>query len=705
MTAVETIPVAHVRDDVIRNLAIQYGIPANPITFASTAEEAELAAAEIGRPVAVKLVAHGVVHKSKSGGVLLGLSPNEVRPAVDQLFATQRDAGISVIGVTVEPMIDPGLEVVVGALHDPTFGPIVMVGSGGVDVEILGDVAFAQAPLDHNDAIELIDRTRMGAILRRRYADRYSELVDLLVQVGGSSGLLLSEPVDQIDFNPIVVGRDRIVAVDARAITREETATGTKILDPTALYRQLQPAIYPSSLVVVGASADPTKMGHRAVRSAIDQGFEGELHLVSRTSATILDRPAVATIAELPEGIDRAVVTLPAAAVPGALRELAAIGTKTAHVYASDTEHLSEIDHSGMRILGPNALGLYTPHSRLTMIGNDASSNDIGSIAMLSQSGTYAGDVIRRGKELGINFSFVASIGNCEDVKPSEYLAFCEADPNTKLAAFYLEDDSDAQTFFDLARRVSIPVVLFKGGRSAAGSAAASSHTGALAADPRLLRDVAAASGVVLVDSVEDLLDTLMVAQYAGSFTGRRLGIVGGGGGVAVVGADTAYENDLVLPTLAEATKNALSRYEAPGASLSNPVDISIWSLYDETGPFTGSLVEELAKDPSIDCLCAYLDLGTAWDIQGGTAAAELIRMLTRDMLAADRGDVTMVMALRSSLSADHEATVRGLRADAAEHGVALLDSVDRAIAALGRVRALNLAQSRKIATHENALK
>ncbi|TCP42620.1 succinyl-CoA ligase-like protein [Tamaricihabitans halophyticus] len=188
---------------------------------------------------------------------------------------------------------------------------------------------------------------------------------------------------------------------------------------------------------------------------------------------------------------------MPAKAVPDALRELAAKSTKTAHVYTADTTNLRDaVAGTDLRVLGPNCIGHYTPHARMTMIGPTASSPEQGSIAFVSQSGTYAGDVVRRGNELGVRFSFVSSVGNCDDVAPSELLAFCEADPHTTLAAFYLEDDSDARRFFSLAAQVSIPIVLFKGSRSAAGGAAAASHTGALASDPQLLRAVA---GVALV--------------------------------------------------------------------------------------------------------------------------------------------------------------------------------------------------------------
>ncbi|MER5392609.1 acetate--CoA ligase family protein [Saccharopolyspora sp. NPDC002686] len=685
------------REDTIRDLAIRHGIPANPVTFAETPEAAAAVAMSTGRPVAVKLVADGVVHKSKAGGVLLDVAPDRVAAAVETLFAEQRARGVEVRGVTVEPMVEPGLEVVVGALHDPGFGPIVMVGAGGVDVEALGDVAFAQAPITAGGALRLIDRTKIGTILRRRFPAQHAQLADLLVRVAGADGLLLSEPVDQIDLNPIVVGTDSIVAVDARAVARaDDVAVDLDLPDPAESYEQLRPAIYPESIAVLGASADPTKMGHRAVRTAVDQGFSGSLHPVSRSATEILGHPAVSAIGELPENIDRAVVALPAAAVPQALRDLADRGTKTAHVLTADTTDLAEaVAGTSMRVLGPNCIGHYTPHSKLTMIGRDASSDETGSIAVVSQSGTYAGDVVRRGNELGLRFSFASSVGNCDDVSPSELLAFCEADPNTRVAAFYLETDSDARRFFALAAEMTTPVVLFKGGRSAAGGAAAASHTGALASDPQLLRDAADEAGVVLVNSLDELLDTLLVAQHASEFTGNGLGLVGTGGGVAVVGADTAYEHGLVVPHFAEATDRALAPYDAPGSSLNNPIDIPTWSMFDDSGSFMGALVEAVAADPAVDCVCAYTDMGTVYDMKAPAEAAQILTTMTEDIVTADRGAVPAVLVLRSSYSAEQDELVRTLRRVASAHGVPVLESVDRAIAAFGRVRALNLHRER----------
>lgn len=685
------------REDVIRDLAIRYGVPANPVVFADGPHAADEVAHRLGRPLAIKLVADGVIHKSKAGGVLLNVAPGGAKAAVEQLFAEQRARGITPRGVTMEPMIDAGPEVVAGALHDPGFGPVVMVGSGGVDVEALGDVAFAQAPLDRDCALRLIDRTRIGGVLRRRFPAGHEHLADLLVSIGGEDGLLLSEPVDQVDLNPIVVGAASIVAVDARAVARPDGIGARPPLpDPEVLYRQLKPAIYPTSMAVVGASAHPGKMGHRAVRTAVDQGFTGALHPVSRSSDNILGHAAVSSVAELPEGIDRAVVALPAAAVPQAVTDLADRGVKTAHVLTADTADLAQaVAGTDLRVLGPNCIGHYTPHSRLTMIGSDASSREKGSIAVVSQSGTYAGDVVRRGNELGVRFSFVSSVGDCHDVSPAELLAFCEADPATTLAAFYLEDDSDARDFFALAATTTTPVILFKGGRSAVGGTAAASHTGALASDPQLLRDAAAEAGVVLVDSFDELMDTLLLAQYASGFTGTGLGLLGTGGGVAVVGADTAYESGLVIPSFATGTDQVLSVYDAPGSSLRNPIDIPTWSMVDDNGgSIMGRLVETVASDPAVDCIVAYTDMGTVYDMKHGSDAAAMLTGMARDIGAAERGPVPVVLVLRSSYSAEQDSLVRTLREEAAGLGVAVIESVDRAIAALGRVRRLSARRS-----------
>lgn len=673
------------REDTVRDLAISYGVPANAVSFAETALDADGIARAIGRPVAIKLVADDVVHKSKAGGVLLGVVPEQVLEHTAEMLVRFRASGTQVRGVTVEAMVDAGIEAVVGGLRAPGFGPVVMFGHGGVDIEILDDVTFALAPITAEDARDLIMSTRLGRVIAKSFPDRVEDMVAALLAVGGPDGMLLNESITEVDFNPMVVSADRVVAVDARASVLGADEMGeVHIPAPARAYSELRPAIYPESVAVLGASADERKMGNRAVRSLVDFGFQGRIYPISAKNAEICGLPTVGSVEELPEGVDRAVVAVPAGAITGALQALAARGTRTAHVYTSDTPDLGG---AGLRVLGPNCVGHYTAYEGITMIGPAASSRTPGHLAVVSQSGTYAGDVLRRGTELGLHFSFVSSVGNCDDVTPAELLAFCEADPRTHAAAFYLEDDRWAGEFFRLARTMTKPVVLFKGGRTAAGGAAAASHTGALASDPQLLADAARQTGVLLVDDLDQLMDVLTALQFVPEIDGDNLALVGSGGGVAVVGSDHADPWGLRMAPFAPSTRERLARYEAPGTSLSNPIDIPVWSLFDDTGSFTGAIMSAVADDPGIDAICAFLDLGTVFDMQPAEMGNKLVWQLTKDLVDADRGDTPLVLVLRSGFDANQDDLVRQLRPVAAAAGVAMFDSADRAIAALGRVR------------------
>jgi len=683
-------PAVRMREDRARQMAIDYGIPANAVIFAETGVAAQATAQQLGCPVAIKLVADDVVHKSKAGGVLLGVHPDTVAEETDRLLAAQRANGAQVRGVTVEAMVASGLEVVVGALRDRGFGPVVMFGHGGVDVETLDDVAFALAPITRQDALALVLQTRIGRVVQRRLADRVEDLVDLLLAVGGHDGLLLHEAVTEVDFNPVVVSTDKVVAVDARATALTPAPAEFTLPDPIEMHTQLSPALYPSSIAVLGASSDARKMGYRAVKTLVDFGFAGEIYPVSRSGGTICGIPALTSVGDLPIGVDRAVVALPAQAVPQALADLAERGARTAHVYSADAPALDpNLKSRGLRVLGPNCVGHYSPRVGVTMIAPDASSPEPGHVAMVSQSGTYAGDVVRRGNELGIKFSFVTSVGNCDDVSPSELLACCAADDTTRVIAFYLEDDRDAGRFFRLARTVTKPVVLLKGGRTLAGGAAAASHTGALASEPQLLEDAARQAGVVLVDTLDELLDVLLVLQHCEQVAGDGLGLVGSGGGVAVVGSDTAHHQALTLPHFSAATQQTLARFQAPGSSLNNPIDIPIWSLFDEAGSITGSLIIATAADDAVQSICAYLDLGTVFDLMSEHDGCELVRSLVQDLVDAPRKSKPLVLVLRSSFSPLQDDLIRRLRPIAAVSGVPLIDSADRAIVALGKVRAL----------------
>lgn len=201
------------------------GVPRGSV-FA-TADGLDQALAGLRYPLAAKLVSPGAIHKSDIGGVRLNLStPQAVATAISALDAVAREHSLEVSGFLVEEMAS-GHELVIGAVMDPRFGPVLMLGLGGVFVEVLGDVAFRVCPLDRIDAVQMIDELKGVALLRgARGGVRASQaaLIDALLAVGGEHGLVmrLGARLSELDINPLIVDAERAVACDARLVLRHD---------------------------------------------------------------------------------------------------------------------------------------------------------------------------------------------------------------------------------------------------------------------------------------------------------------------------------------------------------------------------------------------------------------------------------------------------------------------------------------------------
>jgi acyl-CoA synthetase (NDP forming) len=183
-------------------------------------------------PLALKLISPAVLHKSDIGGVALGLrSRDEIVAAIARMAATARSAGIVIDGYLVEEMVPRGHELVIGGMIDRTFGPLVMVGLGGIFVEILADVAFRICPIRPRDAREMLAELRGAPILkgaRGGVAASEAAIVDVLLRVGGMDGLFitLADEIQEIDINPLIVAQDTAIAVDARIILKAPVPHG-----------------------------------------------------------------------------------------------------------------------------------------------------------------------------------------------------------------------------------------------------------------------------------------------------------------------------------------------------------------------------------------------------------------------------------------------------------------------------------------------
>ena len=184
---------------------------------------------DLNFPVAVKVISQDILHKSDSGGVKVGLGNiNDVKDAIIKMSTSSKIQAANVEGYIVEEMAPKGQEIVIGGIKDPQFGPLIMVGLGGIFVEILKDVSFRICPIEEVDAFEMLAELKGSAILegtRGQNPVSKNAIVDVLMKVGGANGLLLQleEEVQEADINPLIVSEKKAIAVDARLIlTKKE---------------------------------------------------------------------------------------------------------------------------------------------------------------------------------------------------------------------------------------------------------------------------------------------------------------------------------------------------------------------------------------------------------------------------------------------------------------------------------------------------
>ncbi len=247
-----------------KDLLSLVGLPTTRYRVAKSREEAMEAAHEIGFPVALKIVSPQVLHKSDAGGVILDVSDDELGASYDLIIdrVKKNVPGAEIHGVLVEEMAPPGVEVIIGATRDPQFGPTIMFGIGGILTEIIKDVSFRVAPFGLDEAIKMMGEIKSHKILegaRGMPVVDKSVLAEIIVKI---SEIMLENPgISAIDLNPVMAYGDAAKIVDARIILGKESKSGP-IPEPSD---DLDAVLNPASVAVIGASANPDKIGHKVL--------------------------------------------------------------------------------------------------------------------------------------------------------------------------------------------------------------------------------------------------------------------------------------------------------------------------------------------------------------------------------------------------------------------------------------------------------
>jgi len=492
--------------------------------------------------------------------------------------------------------------------------------SGGSDGKVVGGAQYfasdqRRAEVSFSVADELQGHGLGSILLERLAAAADANGVHTFVAQVLPENHAMIDVFRQSGFDVSIRARPGSIDVEFPTSTTPEAIERFDRRRVEASVNAVEAILAPSAVAVVGASRDPDSIGGRLFHNLIDGEFHGPVYPVNPKADVVHGVPAYASISDVPEPVDVAFIAVPADRVAAVARDAAAGHVRDLIVIsagfaetggegpARQRELLEICRAAGMRLVGPNCMGVVNTDPEIRMNGTFASTQPPeGRVGFLSQSGALGLAVIDHATRLGLGLSSFVSVGNKADINANDLIAYWDQDPRTDVVLLYLESIKDARRFARLAPRVArdTPIVVVKSGRSAAGARAAASHTGALLASSDVSVDALfRQSGVIRTATLEEMFDVATLLANQPPPKGNRVGIVTNAGGLGILCADTCEAEGLEIPTLGERTTASLSTFLPPEASPANPVDM----VASADGEDYRRTIIEVARDPGIDAV------------------------------------------------------------------------------------------------------
>lgn len=352
---------------------------------------------------------------------------------------------------------------------------------------------------------------------------------------------------------------------------------------------ELDSIFSPKSVAIIGASNVVGKIGRETIHNILMAGFNGKIFPVNPKVSVVHSIKAYSTVLDVPDAVDLAMVIVPKELVKTVARQCGEKGVKGLVVISAgfsevgpagrkrERELLKIVQHHGMRMIGPNCFGIVNTDPGVSLNATFGKVNPkCGRIGFITQSGAMGEAVMNHASRLGIGFSVVASIGNKADLSSNDLLEYFKDDPNTDMILMYLENFGNPRNFIKIAREVSKtkPIVAVKSGRTKLGAKAASSHTGALAGLDVGVDALFEQTGVMRVDTVEELFDVAAALSQQPIPKGNRVVVVTNAGGPGILATDALINNGMEMPSLSPATVKKLKTFIPEEASFSNPMDM-----------------------------------------------------------------------------------------------------------------------------------
>jgi len=606
-----------------KQLLVPFGVPFAQEKVCSTAAQAVDAANKIGYPVVLKLSGDRIAHKTERGLVRLNITDAEkVDQACAELLSlvTEADGEVSFL---IAEMVKGDRELIIGVINDVQFGYMVALGIGGIFAEAIDDVVLRPLPLTFNQALQMIEEVHHQSILG---AFRGSQPIDrtALANVLTSMGQVCSThpEIESLDINPLIARSDgSLVAVDALIeVGRQHvslSAQATKFVPTTEHFDAL---FNPRAIVVIGASSHPGKFGFVSLHNALVNKFAGGVYATNLQGENILGVQTVSDLSELPVGeIDLAFFCTPASSNEALLKQCAQLGIKSAFIASAGYRESGEAgelaeasllqlaNSLGMLIAGPNGQGVVsTPSSLCLQIV--APFPPSGGISVASQSGNFVSSFLNYSKQSGVGIARAISAGNATQISVENFLQYFATDSETKVALTYIENVGNGDSLLRSMKHITAvkPLVVLKGGATAAGSKAAQSHTGAMASNDRVFLGATRSAGAVKVSSVEEAFDAAATFATQPLPRGKRVAVLTTVGGWGVVTADAiARDGILDLIDLSDDLMSQLSALLPPRWSRNNPIDCA----GGETRDTVTEIMDIVAGHESIDAVI-FLGIG-----------------------------------------------------------------------------------------------
>ena len=382
----------------------------------------------------------------------------------------------------------------------------------------------------------------------------------------------------------------------------------------------LEEILHPQAVAIVGASGDPAASGYQFIRSLLDGGYRGRIYPVNPNYSEILGIKSHPSLRDIPGSVSYVICCISALRVPDLLEDCSQKGVKADHLFSArmsgtgrsdaielEREILKQAERRGIRLIGPNGLGIYYPKEGLSFSCDLP--KEPGSVGGIIQSGGLSAELIHLASLRGIRFSKVISYGNACDLNESDFIEYLTDDPETKVMAAYIEGIKDGARFTEVLKRAARvkPVIIYKGGITETGARMAASHTGSIAGSARIWDSLLKQVGAIQVHNIEELVDVALLFTYMSPPKGRNIAIIGVGGGVSVQAADACSNAGLAMPLLPVEIRQELRDIGMPevGRILKNPLDV--WIIGEQEIP--QKVTKIVANWEQVDLLIIDIEL------------------------------------------------------------------------------------------------